>query len=284
MLSYVRVTLWTMAHHSAGMCWNFPGKNTGVGCHFLLQRIFLTQGLNWRFLHLLHWQAGSFPQVPPGKPWSTIGGWISEKRSSPILCFYKIEVQRWEAISPGPHYLRVSSRTFSWIWYCLRGCRHWPLSVLPTVWTDIIYLWDLSYHGHWWLRAFPPTPLQPLLSSKPAFPVETQLNPSGYIYLSYFKLSASKMDLIISPLFSLHPPLLESLVLHKGIACLTCKLWNHLHHLPSPPQLLALDPSLSPPEITCCFLNCLSLHSPSLPILPFTWALHWPSYWLHACV
>ena len=26
--------------------WNFPGKKTGVGCHFLLQGIFLTQGSN----------------------------------------------------------------------------------------------------------------------------------------------------------------------------------------------------------------------------------------------
>ena len=26
--------------------WDFPGKNTGVGWHFLLQEIFLTQGLN----------------------------------------------------------------------------------------------------------------------------------------------------------------------------------------------------------------------------------------------
>ena len=26
--------------------WNLPGKNTGVGCHFLLQGVFLTQGLN----------------------------------------------------------------------------------------------------------------------------------------------------------------------------------------------------------------------------------------------
>ena len=26
--------------------WNFPGKNTQVGCHFLLQGIFLTQELN----------------------------------------------------------------------------------------------------------------------------------------------------------------------------------------------------------------------------------------------
>ena len=26
--------------------WNFPGKSTGVGCHFLLQEIFQTQGSN----------------------------------------------------------------------------------------------------------------------------------------------------------------------------------------------------------------------------------------------
>ena len=28
-----------------GYSWDFPGKNIGVGCHFFLQRIFLTQGL-----------------------------------------------------------------------------------------------------------------------------------------------------------------------------------------------------------------------------------------------
>ena len=33
--------------------WDFPGKNTGVGCHFLLQGIFLTEGSN---PCLLHWQ------------------------------------------------------------------------------------------------------------------------------------------------------------------------------------------------------------------------------------
>ena len=38
--------------------WDFPGKNTGVGCHFLLHRIFLTQGLN---LCLLHQQVDSLP-------------------------------------------------------------------------------------------------------------------------------------------------------------------------------------------------------------------------------
>ena len=40
-------------------------RNTGVGCHFLLQGIFLTQGWNLDLLQLLHWQAGS---VPPWKP------------------------------------------------------------------------------------------------------------------------------------------------------------------------------------------------------------------------
>ena len=45
-----------------------PGKNTGVGCHALLQRIFPTQGLNPRYLYLLHWQAGSLQLLPPEKP------------------------------------------------------------------------------------------------------------------------------------------------------------------------------------------------------------------------
>ena len=44
-----------------------PGKNTGVGCHALLQGIFLTQGLNRCLLCLLPWQEGSLPLAPPGK-------------------------------------------------------------------------------------------------------------------------------------------------------------------------------------------------------------------------
>ena len=47
--------------------WNFPDKNTGVGCHFLLQANFLIQGLNPCLLCILHWQADSLPLVPPGK-------------------------------------------------------------------------------------------------------------------------------------------------------------------------------------------------------------------------
>ena len=42
------------------------GKNVGVGCHSLLQGIFLTQGLKPCVLCLLHWQVDSLPPVPPG--------------------------------------------------------------------------------------------------------------------------------------------------------------------------------------------------------------------------
>ena len=38
--------------------WDFPGNSTGVGCHFLLQGVFATQGSN---PHLLHWQVESLP-------------------------------------------------------------------------------------------------------------------------------------------------------------------------------------------------------------------------------
>ena len=50
------------------LLWDSPGKNTGVGCCALLQGIFLTQGSNMHFLHLLHGQAGSLPLALPGKP------------------------------------------------------------------------------------------------------------------------------------------------------------------------------------------------------------------------
>ena len=48
--------------------WDFPGKNTEVGCHFPLQGIFPTQGLNPHFLCHLNWQASSLPLAPPGPP------------------------------------------------------------------------------------------------------------------------------------------------------------------------------------------------------------------------
>ena len=56
------------------MKWRPPGssvhrilcKNTGVGCHYLLQGIFPTQGSNPR---LLHWQVDSLPLSHQGSPY-----------------------------------------------------------------------------------------------------------------------------------------------------------------------------------------------------------------------
>ena len=44
--------------HQVPLSMGFPGKNTGVVCHFLHQGIFLTQGSN---LRLLPWQADPLP-------------------------------------------------------------------------------------------------------------------------------------------------------------------------------------------------------------------------------
>ena len=48
--------------------WDLPGKNTGVGCHFLFQGIFLTQGSNPSLLCPLHRQADSLPMSHLGNP------------------------------------------------------------------------------------------------------------------------------------------------------------------------------------------------------------------------
>ena len=53
--------------------WDSPGKNTGVGCRFLLQGIFPTQGSNLCLLRLPHWQADSLPLHHLGSPlWKAV--------------------------------------------------------------------------------------------------------------------------------------------------------------------------------------------------------------------
>ena len=57
--------------HQAPCPWDLPGKNTGVGCHSLLQRIFPTQGLNPGLVYcrqISAVQADASPPEPPGKP------------------------------------------------------------------------------------------------------------------------------------------------------------------------------------------------------------------------
>ena len=70
--------------------WDFPGKNAGVDCHSLLQRIFPTQGVN---PYLLHWQADrptkdeNRGEANTARPisWAEMNEWGSLKGKKKIL-------------------------------------------------------------------------------------------------------------------------------------------------------------------------------------------------------
>ena len=64
--------------------WDFSGKNTGVGSHFLLQGIFPSQGSNPHFLHLMHWQVDSLP----------LSHWGSSQNHGPSLQMRKGRFRR----------------------------------------------------------------------------------------------------------------------------------------------------------------------------------------------
>ena len=67
--------------------WDFSGKNTWVGCHFLLQGIFPTRWLKLHLLRLLPWEVNSLPLSHLGSPgnaiWSSnpTPGYIYEKHT-----------------------------------------------------------------------------------------------------------------------------------------------------------------------------------------------------------
>ena len=62
------VTPWTVGYQASPSI-GFSGKSTGVGCHFLLQGIFLTQGLK---LGLLHCRQMLYPLSHQGSPQNVI--------------------------------------------------------------------------------------------------------------------------------------------------------------------------------------------------------------------
>ena len=73
--------------------WDFPVRNTGVGCHSLLQGIFPTQKSN---PGLPAWQADSLPSEPLRKRQKIIENFLNVelqrvlKIMLPNMCFHKI--------------------------------------------------------------------------------------------------------------------------------------------------------------------------------------------------
>ena len=89
--------------------WDFPGKNTGMGCHSLLQGIFLTQELNPCLLYLLHHSMGRGGME--GMDWgrgrrSRTPGWFS----------YRVALCLFLGISPQVNFPYANScpRLCSW--------------------------------------------------------------------------------------------------------------------------------------------------------------------------
>ena len=117
-------TRWTVAPRL--LCpWDSPGRKTGIGWHFLLQGIFLTQGSNPHLLYLLHWQVRLFTT-------SATSVHAKSLQSRPTLCdpmecsptgssvhrISQARILEWVAIS----FSRGSSWPKNWTWVsCIAG-------------------------------------------------------------------------------------------------------------------------------------------------------------------
>ena len=82
--------------------WNFPGKSTGAGNHFLLHRLFLTQGLNLRLLYLLLWQVNSYH-------------WATWKCFCYSIAFGKLFIYLFLAVSHDLWALSSPARDSAWV-------------------------------------------------------------------------------------------------------------------------------------------------------------------------
>ena len=146
--------------------WNFPDKNTGMGCHFLLQGIFPTQGLNPRFLRLLHWQTDSLPLSHPGSPifgrqsqQNLLTMWIVRHRTLDDPEAFGLKVlEGWSCI-------QLTDKTNLWSKQVLVGvvsgvpfCACYHLTMNPngdalTSWQSEVHIWKSSLCWRvvmWW--------------------------------------------------------------------------------------------------------------------------------------
>ena len=103
----------------------FPGKNTRVGCHFLLQGIFPTQGSN---PHLLYWQADSLSLYHLGIPLKTL-----------VICIWRLTLLAlfyWMLLLFVEFGVCFSCLVFlsgCWVWLCTHLCLEiWGYPVCET--------------------------------------------------------------------------------------------------------------------------------------------------------
>ena len=126
--------------------WASPGKNTGVGCHALLQGIFPTQGANPCLLCLLHWQVGSLPLAPPGF-----------KHLSPLPSFNRLNTSAAAAksLQSCPTLCHPNLRSCEmFLWGCITSRRFvffsdasWSCTGVDRVWTSTGRLEYMGCHS-----------------------------------------------------------------------------------------------------------------------------------------
>ena len=96
----------------------FSGRNLGVGCHALLQGIFVTQGINPGLLCLYHCQVGSLPLAAAAAAKSL--------QSCPTLCN---PIDGSPPGSPVPGILQA--RTLEWVGMSFSNAGKWKVKVKP---------------------------------------------------------------------------------------------------------------------------------------------------------
>ena len=112
---------WVNWLHSWGTesLWDSPSKNTGVDCHFLLQGIFLMQGLTLCLLHLLHWQTDSLPLSHLGSSWDQYSFDKIKQREkeeygfSLLISQSLFQITELYAISPIQHFNLINTIIFN---------------------------------------------------------------------------------------------------------------------------------------------------------------------------
>ena len=117
--------------------WDFSQKNTGVGCHFLLQGFFTTQGLTPHFPCLLHWQVDTLPPSHRGSPCLR---WRKPKACGPAIAqsetgLHKGSLTLWASLRLEPG-LRGATPNHSVLLPEL------PVGTLPDCWRTIPESWS----------------------------------------------------------------------------------------------------------------------------------------------
>ena len=144
--------------------WDFPGKNTGMGCHFLLQGIFPTQGSN---LGLLYCRQTIYHLSHQGSPFLVLCKfwWLCDEFNGDLLQECLCHTQVYYTQSPCPcnsPLLTCSSTRDTQTQFCLSLCGvsgSWCTQVClsPLGFSGRYEVWfkcDFTPPTSWWVFSF----------------------------------------------------------------------------------------------------------------------------------